>query len=208
MTDRSARFWDRAAKGYARKPVPDEAAFRRKLALTQGALCPTDRLLEVGCGTGGTAIEHAPYVAEVLAIDSSPRMVGIARAKASAAGVRNVRFEASDLATLTPGRDRFGAVLMLSLLHLLPDPGAALRLAHGLLPPGGLLVTNTPCLAETAGAIRPVAKLAGCLGLFPPVLTFLAERDVTRLTDDAGFAPFERYRPDAKASLFLMARRR
>ncbi len=29
------RFWDRHAKGYAKRPVADEAAYQRKLEVTQ-----------------------------------------------------------------------------------------------------------------------------------------------------------------------------
>jgi cyclopropane fatty-acyl-phospholipid synthase-like methyltransferase len=42
-------------------------------------------LLEFGCGTGGTAIIHAPHVKHIRAIDISPRMIEIAKSRAEAA---------------------------------------------------------------------------------------------------------------------------
>ena len=55
MGDES-RFWDRHAAGYARRPVADEASYQHKLSVTRRHLRPEMRLLEVGCGTGTTAI--------------------------------------------------------------------------------------------------------------------------------------------------------
>ena len=52
----SSKFWDRIAARYARKPVADEAAYRRKLAVTRDYLAPDMDVLEFGCGTGSTAI--------------------------------------------------------------------------------------------------------------------------------------------------------
>ena len=56
-----SRFWDRHAKGYAKRPVPDEAAYQRKLKMTQDYLTPDMEVLELGCGTGTTALIHAPF---------------------------------------------------------------------------------------------------------------------------------------------------
>ena len=41
-------------------------------------------VLEFGCGTGGTAIIHAPYVKHIRAIDISGNMIAIAKGKAEA----------------------------------------------------------------------------------------------------------------------------
>ena len=53
-------FWDRLAKRYARMPVADQAAYETKLEKTRAFLRPDSRVLEFGCGTGSTAILHAP----------------------------------------------------------------------------------------------------------------------------------------------------
>jgi len=39
----------------------------------------SDRVLELGCGTGDVAIRHAPFVQQVHTIGFSPRMIEIAR---------------------------------------------------------------------------------------------------------------------------------
>ena len=57
---RRSRFWDRVAEGYAKKPVADEAAYQKKLQVTRDYFRPDMEVLEFGCGTGSTAIAHAP----------------------------------------------------------------------------------------------------------------------------------------------------
>ena len=54
--DRESRFWDRIARRYARRPVADEASYRKKLEITRGLFRPGMEVLEFGCGSGATAI--------------------------------------------------------------------------------------------------------------------------------------------------------
>ncbi len=76
----ASRFWDRHAKGYAKRPVADQTAYEKKLKVTQDYLRPDMDVLELACGTGTTALLHAPFVKHILAIDISDGMLEIARA--------------------------------------------------------------------------------------------------------------------------------
>ena len=84
--------WDRIADKYAAQPVADQAAYEHKLAETRKRLSPDMHLLEFGCGTGTTALTHAPYVASIKAIDISNRMIEICRDKAKDKSIANVTF--------------------------------------------------------------------------------------------------------------------
>ncbi len=72
-------FWDRHAPKYANKPIADVSAYKEKLDCVTALLQPTDRVLEIGCGTGATANKIAPVVAHVTATDLSAEMIRIAR---------------------------------------------------------------------------------------------------------------------------------
>ena len=87
------KFWDKIAERYSKKPVADEAAYQKKLEVTRSYFHFEMKVLEFGCGTGSTAIAHAPYVKHILAIDISSKMIEIARAKAAADKVKNVTFK-------------------------------------------------------------------------------------------------------------------
>src|SRR5215217_1657238 len=59
------RFWDNLAERYARQPIADEAAYQTKLDITRSYLHPDMAVLEFGCGTGSTALQHAPHVRHI-----------------------------------------------------------------------------------------------------------------------------------------------
>jgi len=80
--DQSAKFWNRIADRYSRQRVADEESYLKKLKKTQEYFRPHMEVLEIGCGTGSTAIAHAPFVKHIEAIDISSRMIEIARGKA------------------------------------------------------------------------------------------------------------------------------
>ena len=75
----SAKFWDKIAEKYAKQPIADEASYQKKLQVTQEYFTPEMEVLEFGCGTGSTAIIHAPYVKQIRAIDISENMIAIAK---------------------------------------------------------------------------------------------------------------------------------
>jgi 2-polyprenyl-3-methyl-5-hydroxy-6-metoxy-1,4-benzoquinol methylase len=194
------------AARYARSPIADEAAYARKLATTQRHLRPHMAVLELGCGTGGTALAHAPFVHSVRATDLSEAMIAIARERATAAGVGNVTFEVASAETVDAAPGSVDVVLALSVLHLVQDPPALLRRAAALLPPGGLLVASTPCLAEVAPWLRFLAPLGARLGVLP-ALRFFARTELEDWFREAGFEVEEAWQPSVRSSVFHVARR-
>ena len=56
LMHKTAKFWDKAAAKYAKSPIEDIEAYNYTIGRTRSYLSPTDRVLEVGCGTGSTAL--------------------------------------------------------------------------------------------------------------------------------------------------------
>lgn len=129
----SALFWNLLATKYAKSPVVDEAAYQRKLEVTRGYFTPDMEVLEIGCGTGSTAVTHAPHVKHIRAVDISSKMLEIARGKADAKRIKNVTFERSSIDGLSVLELSLDAVLGLSILHLLRDKQAAIAKVHQML---------------------------------------------------------------------------
>ena len=90
--DQSAKFWDKIAARYSKRPIADDAAYQKKLQVTHEYFRPDMEAMEFGCGTGSTAIVHAPYVKHIQAIDISSKMIEIAQGKADAKNIENVTF--------------------------------------------------------------------------------------------------------------------
>ena len=199
------RFWNRIARRYAAGPITDEATYRRKLEETQARFRPDWTVLELGCGTGNTAIEHAPHVAHVRAADFSDKMLDFGRDRAAREGVTNVTFDCKavdEIDTSTP----YDAVLMLSLLHLLPDWQGALDRAWALTRPGGIFVSSTVCADSLPRIARLVLRLAAPFGLLPKVTAFDPDALVGEIAA-RGFEIEERWQPGPGKALFVIARR-
>ena len=91
MTD-AAKFWDRIAEKYARDPIENMDGYLYTVERTRSYLNPSDKALELGCGTGTTALDLAGSVSHLLATDISSNMIKIAQDKAATEGTTNVSF--------------------------------------------------------------------------------------------------------------------
>lgn len=202
----SAAFWDRTAERYALRPIADEAAYRHKLRATREHLRVHMSMLEIGCGTGSTALVHAPSVRHILATDISAKMIAIARRKAAEAGVGNVEFRQAAFECLEPLEAAYDVVLCHSVLHLLSDPAAAVARIFLMLKPGGIFVSSTACLADFMGWIRWVAPVGRAVGLLPPVTVFGSD-DLDAAFARAGFRIEQRWQPGPRKPVFIIARK-
>lgn len=185
---KSDKFWDKTAEKYAKSPVSDEATYHRKLTETQGFLAPDMHILEFGCGTGTTAVYHAPHVQHIDAIDISDNMLEIGREKAREAGIENVNFTLGTLTEFNADTASYDVVLGLNVIHLLPDRQAVIAEVARILKPGGIFVSSTGCLGNSylrfIKLIVPIAKL---LKLMPDVFV-LTEAELAHEVENAGFA--------------------
>ena len=202
----SARFWDRLAKRYSRQPVADEASYQKKLQITRDLFRPDMKLLEFGCGTGSTALVHAPHVNHIHAIDISAKMIEIAKDKAAKANVSNVTFEQATLETIRPQDEGFDMILGLSILHLVEDRDAAIRKVVELLKPGGYFISSTACLGDNMKIFKLIGPIGGWLGLLPVLRVFSTKQLVTSL-ENAGLEIEQRWSPGKNKGVFIVARK-
>ncbi|MFL0800400.1 MAG: class I SAM-dependent methyltransferase [Agarilytica sp.] len=182
----STHFWNAIAGRYARSPVAKEDIYQLKLAETRRHLRPDMRVLEFGCGTGSTALVHAPHVHHYTAIDVSRSMLKIAKGKLADTNIENLEFQQSAIEEWTAPSESYDLILGLSILHLLNDPDAAIEKAYRMLKPGGLLVTSTVCIGGKMPVMRIFLKIGHCLGLLPK-LVFFERSDLEKRINQVGF---------------------
>ncbi|ALT00311.1 class I SAM-dependent methyltransferase [Lacimicrobium alkaliphilum] len=201
-----ARFWDRHARRYADSPIADIPSYEHKLQKTREYFHADTRILELGCGTGSTALLHASFVAHILATDVSAKMLEIAREKATALAIDNVSFkqaEACDVEIAEP----VDMVMTMSLLHLLADKEALIKKIYCWLKPGGVFVSSTVCLADSRWRyIRYVAPLARKLGLMP-LLKIFSEAELKGSLLSAGFEIDYCWKPQKGMAVFMVAKK-
>jgi len=95
----------------------------RTMTVDQALLKPGDRVLDVGCGTGGVTIpakQRVGKTGEAAGIDPSPEMIAIARQKARRAGLE-IDFRVGVIESLPFPDGTFDAVISSLMMHHLPQ---------------------------------------------------------------------------------------
>ena len=199
-------FWDRQAPKYARKPIADVTAYEEKLRCVTAILRPTDRVLEIGCGTGGTARKIAPVVAHVTATDLSAEMIRIARSRSGGQAAGTLEFLQAEAAQDIPGQP-FDVICAFSLLHLVDDIPTVLDAAFRQMKPGGRFISKTVCLKDAPRWIRTMVRVLMAMRIAPSVI-ILSRAELTRHLIRAGFAIDQTwYFGKNRLSPFIVARK-
>ena len=203
----SPRFWDRHADRYAKRPVSTPEDLEHKLDMIRERLTPEMRVLELGCGTGTTALKLAPLVQSYAATDLSPKMIEICTRKLTESPTPGLSFSCESVEAYQGPEGGFDAVLGMALLHLLQDRRAAMRKVRLLLKPGGYFFSNTACLRDMKTGFKYLIPLMRLIGLAPPLRSFSAETLIADLKAE-GFEIEAQWRGDGKtATQFVVARR-
>ncbi len=172
------RFQD-GAQDYAAYLETPQGRLRADLAFAtlQDFLSPVQankprHALDVGCGTGATAVRLAGLGFHVTQLDSSQAMLDLARRAAEEAGVLSKvtlrRGDASQLTNLFPAAS-FDVILCHNLLEYVDDPTIVLRgAAHALRDASAIL---SMVVRNQAGEVLKTAIEAGDLGAAEAKLT-------------------------------------
>jgi ubiquinone/menaquinone biosynthesis C-methylase UbiE len=206
MIDTEA-FWDRMAHGYAKAQIKDMKSYDQTMARTRTHLRPGDKVLELGCGTGTTALRLADAVGHLTATDISSEMIGIAQGKALRQGVENVAFGHASIADSGETGGPFDVVMGFNLLHLIDELPVALASIRESVKPDGLFISKSGCIAEKTFYLRPVIALMQMFGKAPYVAN-LKIRTLETLIARAGFEIIDTHTyPGMIANRFIVARR-
>ncbi|MDG6104068.1 methyltransferase domain-containing protein [Dactylosporangium aurantiacum] len=166
-----AAFWQAAAPGWIRHADRHDVRARPlgEVALRALAVRPGERVLDVGCGCGGTTAELAAAAGPAgaaVGVDLSVAMIDAARAR-----FPGPRFVAADIEAVdaVPGGP-FDAAYSRMVLMLLADPVAGCATVRRCLRPGGRLAA-TVFRAGPGNAWLPAAMLGAAphLGALPPL---------------------------------------
>jgi SAM-dependent methyltransferase len=120
-------------------------------------LRPCECVLDVCCGSGGSALPAAERVGpkgKVIAVDLAERLIALAAAKAQSKGLDNIEFRVADMLALGYPDDAFDAVICVFGVFFVPDMTAAIRELWRMVRPGGRLAITTwgPDLFEPANS--------------------------------------------------------
>src|SRR5215212_1351847 len=109
-------------------------------------LAPGERVLDVCCGSGASAIPAAEIVGpsgSVVGVDLAENLLALARSKAKARGLNNIEFRSGDMTQLPFAEDSFNVVVCVFGIFFVPDMEAAVRELKRVTRVGGKLAITT-----------------------------------------------------------------
>jgi ubiquinone/menaquinone biosynthesis C-methylase UbiE len=143
MSEKAQRYWDEQAATFdqAADHGLREPAVRRAWSELLLPLLPSvpAQIVDLGCGTGSLSLLMAEAGHDVHGVDLSPRMVEVARTKATAAGLA-VRFSVADASQPPVPPRSVDVVLARHVLWAFADPAAVLAAWVRLLRPQALML--------------------------------------------------------------------
>lgn len=127
------------------------------------ALTTTNRVLEVGSGSGFYSIEVARKVSEghLELLDLQPEMLKKAQQKLEAKDLHNVGYTLADAGKLPLETDSFDVVFMVAVLGEIADRRAFLSEVHRVLKPGGILSVSEHLPDPDFSPFEKVKSLVG-----------------------------------------------
>ena len=138
MIEKIGNSFDKRAANYD-NPVSAYIG-ERELRVIRSLVPPGSSVLDYGCGTGRSALDHARRGCSVTAYDLSPNMLSFAQTKAKQIGM-NIEFAS------TPSQliDRtWPLVTCIGVLDYYPDPNPLLRELNNYLEKTGRLIVTWP----------------------------------------------------------------
>ena len=182
MSEPNQDYWRAQARRYDRATLALNRRFPQMARAVAEAARGEERALEIAAGSGLVTRELAPAVGQLVATDASPAMLELLQGRM--ADSANVEIREADALALSFDDGTFDVVVIGNLLHLLPEPTAALAEARRVLKSGGLLLAPTFCHGQGALA-QVVSRLLGLTGF--PIVTRFRDRELDGLIEGAGF---------------------
>jgi ubiquinone/menaquinone biosynthesis C-methylase UbiE len=176
-------FWDR----YGQRTI-------ERLRLKPGSV-----ILDVGCGSGASAIPAGEIVGpdgRVIGVDLAERLLAMARSKAVAQRLENIEFRRADMETLGYPDASFDAVVCVFAIFFVPDMVKQVKELWRMVRPGGQLAITTwgPRMFEPGSAAWWAAVKQfrpDLVSAFNPWERIVTPQAVSQLLADSGIREAE-----------------
>ncbi len=138
MIDIGKRF-DEVAYRY---DTPDKLERSKKIIEKLVSVLPIDKnwkVLDVGIGTGNTAVYLSPYVKEIVGTDLSTGMLEVLGKKIKEIGIENIRYYKKDILKEDFEEKDFDLIFNAMTMHHIDDPEKAISRFKEFLKPKGYI---------------------------------------------------------------------
>jgi len=142
---KAASTYNAAADHFDDEPLGFWARIGRRTIERLG-LPPGASVLDVGCGTGASALPAAEKIGphgKVIGVDLAERLLEIGRQKAKRRGLTNIQFVTGDMERLGYRDNHFDAVVSVFSIFFVADMAKQVRELWRVVHPGGWLAITT-----------------------------------------------------------------
>lgn len=133
--EKTRAFFDEVAGRFGRNYVPGKSW--KGIAEAILRLMPPMIIADLGAGEGAFSLLLAQRAIRVIAVDSSARMIEVAKAHAKKQGAKNLDYRIGDMEEVPIEDTSVDLAFFSQSLHHAPHPGRALAEAWRILKPGG-----------------------------------------------------------------------
>jgi ArsR family transcriptional regulator len=136
--DKMRTFFDSVAGRLGKDYVPGKSW--KSLAEALLRLMPPMVIADLGAGEGSSALLLSQNAVRVIAVDTSAKMLDVARDQALRAGIQNVEYRLGDMEEIPIDSATVDLAFFSQSLHHALHPARAVSEAHRILQPGGRIV--------------------------------------------------------------------
>ncbi len=206
--EKSARFWDRQAKSFTKQEQNVELSENKDYKTILKYLDINDTVLDYGCATGIVSNVIADKVNEIHAIDISPKMIEIAKTKASEFGIKNIHYTPATIFDEIYEKESFNMIYAFRILHMLEDLPAVIRRINELLKPGGIFISVSTCMGSLKLLFSPLAFLLRKTRIVPLHINFFTLSELQGIISAEGFQTVEHEKMDDRVSCYCIVARK
>lgn len=203
--NQQAKFWNHMAEKYYKTPVKNPDAYKSKLDQISQLLDSNSDVLELGCGTGSTALLLSSEARQYDACDFSESMINIAKTRAIEDDIHNISFNVEDIETFSIPSEKYDLVMAHSVLHLIDDADSVVESMMGALKPNGYVVFSLVLLNDIPFPLRWLLRLGQKTG-FVPHLVYQSEDELLSVLKRGQFQVQTSWKID-KYNVFVIARK-
>jgi len=185
--DKSEKFWDKQAKDFTDHEQHTQLNENKDFITTLKYLNINDTVLDYGCATGIISNAISDKVKEIHAIDISPKMIEIARTKASERNISNIYYAHATIFDERYRKESFDVILAFRILHVLDDIRAVIRRINELLKPGGIFISVSTCMGDTKALLSILTFLASKMRILPLHINRFKLPELQELITGGGF---------------------
>jgi 2-polyprenyl-3-methyl-5-hydroxy-6-metoxy-1,4-benzoquinol methylase len=188
---KSEKFWDRQAKDFADHEQHAKLSENKDFITTLKYLNIDNTVLDYGCATGIISNAIAEKVKEIHAIDISPKMIEMAKAKAAERHINNVYYAQATIFDERYQKESFDVILAFRILHMLEDIQGVMSRVNELLKPGGIFISVSACMGDKKALLSILVSLASKMRIIPVHINLFKLLELQGIITDGGFKIIE-----------------